>query len=179
MNCFCVKQPPWALLTLSARSRTFAYGKFCLFLDVDRPCIRSVEVICAHHKAQFIDSFSKNQINCADPFGKHKHPVKNKSLRTISYEKAELINSLDNVIKHVASGMKLCSGCQHASTPSSKAASNEKTDSHSDPDFGSDFVSVTNETERKVPESTGGPQVKDNKPASKTEAFNGSIRQVC
>ena len=64
------------------------------------------------------------------------------------------------MIKHVASGMKLCSGCQHASTPSSKAASNEKTDSHSDPDFGSDFVSVNTETVCSVTAAAGGTPVK-------------------
>ena len=66
--------------------------------------------ICEHHKAFFLNKFETYQKFCMDPFQSHNKKI-SKSLRVISLDFSQKINSLQNCVKSVP-GQKICDVCR-------------------------------------------------------------------
>lgn len=84
--------------------------------EVSLICLRSgvsVEVlknICEHHKVFYLQKYEVHQTSCMDPYKSHKKKI-TKSLRKISLELAETINSIEQCHKAIP-GQKICDVCR-------------------------------------------------------------------
>ncbi|XP_072043498.1 uncharacterized protein [Amphiura filiformis] len=66
--------------------------------------------ICSHHSQAYLHSYEAIQRKCCDPWQNHQSTL-NASLRVITFEQAEKINTCPDIQISVAPGQKLCREC--------------------------------------------------------------------
>ena len=84
-------------------------------LRVEAECNTGMEVslttICTFHKPNFLDNYSGSYKTCSNIFQVHKKPIRNLSLRVISFNWYKQVKSSKSTLK-IVPGRKLCCNCR-------------------------------------------------------------------